>query len=47
MADNLDLLFPGLEIAASYPFRVTRDAEVTIKDDEAPDLITAVEEQLA
>ena len=46
VADNLDLLFPGLEIAASYPFRVTRDAEVTIKDDEAPDLITAVEEQL-
>jgi polyphosphate kinase len=46
VADNLDLLFPGLEIVASYPFRVTRDAEVTIKDDEAPDLITAVEEQL-
>ncbi len=46
VADNLDLLFPGLEIVASYPFRVTRDVEVTIKDDEAPDLITAVEEQL-
>ncbi len=46
VADNLDLLFPGLEIIASYPFRVTRDVEVTIKEDEAPDLITAVEEQL-
>jgi polyphosphate kinase len=46
LADNLDLLFPGLEIVASYPFRVTRDADVTIKEDEAPDLITAVEEQL-
>jgi polyphosphate kinase len=46
VADNLDLLFPGLEIVASYPFRVTRDVEVTIKEDEAPDLITAVEEQL-
>ena len=46
VADNLDLLFPGLEIVASYPFRVTRDAEVTIKEDEAPDLISAVEEQL-
>jgi len=46
VADNLDLLFPGLEIVASYPFRVTRDAEVTIKEDESPDLITAVEEQL-
>ncbi|MCS6304864.1 MAG: polyphosphate kinase 1 [Nitrospira sp.] len=46
VADNLDLLFPGLEIVASYPFRVTRDADVTIEADEAPDLITAVEEQL-
>ncbi|HKC92915.1 MAG TPA: polyphosphate kinase 1 [Nitrospira sp.] len=46
VADNLDLLFPGLEIVASYPFRVTRDAEVPIKEDESPDLITAVEEQL-
>src|SRR5262249_22583155 len=46
VADNLDLLFPGLEIVDSYPFRVTRDAEVTIKEDEAPDLIAAVEEQL-
>ncbi|HZS11973.1 MAG TPA: hypothetical protein VFA38_06965, partial [Nitrospirales bacterium] len=25
VADNLDLLFPGLDIAAFYPFRVTRD----------------------
>src|SRR5690242_4185331 len=46
VGDNLDLLFPGLEIVAAYPFRVTRDVEVTIKEDEAPDLITAVEEQL-
>jgi polyphosphate kinase len=46
VGDNLDLLFPGLDIVASYPFRVTRDVEVTIKEDEAPDLITAVEEQL-
>ena len=46
VADNLALLFPGLEIVASYPFRVTRDADVTIEADEAPDLIMAVEEQL-
>ena len=46
VGDNLDLLFPGLDIVASYPFRVTRDADVTIEEDEAPDLITAVEEQL-
>ncbi len=26
VAANLDLLFPGLDIVASYPFRLTRDA---------------------
>ena len=32
VAANLDLLFPGLEIVAAYPFRVTRDADVEIGD---------------
>lgn len=40
---NLDLLFPGLEIVASYPFRVTRDADLDIEEDEASDLLAAVE----
>jgi polyphosphate kinase len=42
----LDDLFPGLEVVASYPFRVTRDADVAIEEDEASDLIEAMEEQL-
>lgn len=46
IAHNLDNLFPGLEVVASYPFRVTRDADVAIEEDEASDLIEAVEEQL-
>ncbi len=46
IAQNLDDLFPGLEVAASYPFRVTRDADVAIEEDEASDLIEAMEEQL-
>lgn len=46
IARNLDDLFPGLEVAASYPFRVTRDADVAIEEDEASDLIEAMEEQL-
>ncbi|SLM48381.1 Polyphosphate kinase 2 [Nitrospira japonica] len=46
VADNLDLLFPGLEIVASYAFRVTRDADLTIKESEAADLLTTVEQQL-
>lgn len=43
---NLDLLFPGLEVVASYPFRVTRDADLEIEEDEASDLLTAVEESV-
>lgn len=43
---NLDLLFPGMEVRAAYPFRVTRDADVEIEEDEADDLLTAVEESV-
>jgi polyphosphate kinase len=46
VAANLDLLFPGLEVVASYPFRITRDADLEIKDDEASDLLTTIEEQV-
>jgi len=44
IAANLDLLFPGLTVVASYPFRITRDADPEIAEDEASDLMTAVEE---
>lgn len=46
IAHNLENLFPGLQVVESYPFRVTRDADVVIEEDEASDLIEAVEEQL-
>jgi polyphosphate kinase len=46
IAANLDLLFPGVEVIAAYPFRITRDADLEIKDDEASDLLTNVEEQV-
>jgi polyphosphate kinase len=39
---NLDLLFPGIEVVAAFPFRVTRDADVEIEEDEAADLLTAM-----
>ncbi len=42
IAANLDLLFPKMDVVASYPFRVTRDADAEIEDDEAGDLLTAV-----
>jgi polyphosphate kinase len=44
LAENLDLLFPGLDVVAAYPFRITRDADLEIEEDEASDLLTAVEE---
>ncbi|MGB5815055.1 MAG: polyphosphate kinase 1 [Thermoanaerobaculia bacterium] len=43
VAENLDTLFPGLEIVSAYPFRVTRDADVEIEEDEASDLLAAME----
>jgi len=43
VAANLDLLFPGLQVVAAYPFRVTRDADPEIEEDEAADLLTAIE----
>ncbi len=47
IAENLDLLFPGMEIVAAYPFRVTRDADIEIEEDEADDLLSAVEQSIS
>jgi polyphosphate kinase len=44
IAAHLDMLFPGLEVVASFPFRITRDADLEIEVDEASDLLTTVEE---
>ena len=41
---NLDMLFPGMEVVASFPFRITRDADIDIEVDDASDLLTTVEE---
>jgi polyphosphate kinase len=41
---HLDLLFPGLDVIAAFPFRITRDADLDIEVDEASDLLTTVEE---
>jgi polyphosphate kinase len=46
IAANLGLLFPGLEVVAAYPFRVTRDADPEIEEDEASDLLLAIEESV-
>jgi polyphosphate kinase len=45
IADNLDSLFPGMEILDHGVFRVTRDADFEVSD-EADDLLRAVEAEL-
>ena len=44
IAANLDMLFCGMDVVASFPFRITRDADLEIEVDEASDLLTTVEE---
>ena len=40
---HLQALFPGVEIVNRAPFRVTRDADLAIEEDEADDLLEAIE----
>ena len=42
--NNLEILFPGMEIEQAYFFRVTRDADVEIAEDEASDLLETIEQ---
>lgn len=43
---HLEELFPGVEIVAAHPFRVTRDAELAIQELEADDLLDTIEDGL-
>jgi polyphosphate kinase len=43
---NLEELFPGKEVVASYVFQVVRNADLVIQEDEASDLLQAVEDEL-
>jgi polyphosphate kinase len=46
IAAHLHVLFPGMEIASHYPFRVTRDASLDVEEEEAGDLLSAIESSL-
>ncbi|MEW6472729.1 MAG: polyphosphate kinase 1 [Actinomycetota bacterium] len=46
IADHLPMLFPGMEIESAHPFRVSRNADLMVGDEEADDLLAAVEMQL-
>ena len=46
VANNLGLLFPGMSVEAHYTFRVTRDADLELRELEADDLMNALQEGL-
>src|SRR4051795_776284 len=46
IAANLDALFPGMEVVEHHLFRVTRNADLALEEEEAPDLLEAIEEEL-
>ena len=46
IAFNLSLLFPGMAVEGHYFFRVTRDADLELRDLEADDLMLALEKGL-
>ncbi|HYL77844.1 MAG TPA: polyphosphate kinase 1 [Bryobacteraceae bacterium] len=44
IAAQLPSLFPGMQVLEAYPFHVTRDADMAIKELEAEDLLESIEE---
>jgi len=46
IAAHLDQLFPGMAIEQHHAFRVTRNADLTVEEEEADDLLAAVEIEL-
>lgn len=43
---NLPRLFPGMEIVQCHAFRVTRNADLSVDDEDAEDLLVAIEMEL-
>ena len=46
IAHNLESLFPGMNIQGCFTFRVTRNADLSLAEDEADDLLLAIEHGL-
>lgn len=44
--DNLHFLFPGMEIVEAHRFRITRDTDIELQEDEADDLLSVIEENI-
>ena len=46
IAHNLEFLFPGMDILEYHPFRITRDADLSVQEDEGDDLLLVIEQEL-
>ena len=46
IAHNLDQLFPGMEIGGHIVFRVTRNQDMEIDEDDSEDLLSSLEQEL-
>lgn len=46
IAEHVGQLFPGMDVIDSIAFRVTRNADLTVEDEEADDLLAAIELEL-
>jgi polyphosphate kinase len=46
IAANLDSLFPGMEIVDHHTFRVTRNEDLEVEEDDAENLLKALEKEL-
>jgi polyphosphate kinase len=47
IAENLSDLFPGMKIVDHHLFRITRDADFPVLEDEADDLLIAIEKEIS
>lgn len=46
IAEHLDQLFPGMDIVETFTFRVTRNEDLEVEEDDAENLLTALEREL-
>ena len=46
IAAHLTMLFPGFDVWESYPFRVLRDADIELQEDEAADLLEYIQQEV-
>lgn len=46
IAAHLDLLFPGMELVTHHVFRVTRNEDLEVEEDDAENLLKALEKEL-